>query len=115
LARSYSWRYRSGDPAAGRWRAAHARGAGNQRLLALGDVALVDVAGNLGGHHRVIAQRGSGGLYDIARPEACLAVGCSSLGTFSSHFTELVGVPPSIHRRQAARATAGCRLAWRTR
>ena len=33
--------------------------------------------------------------------------GCSSLGTFSTRFTELVGVPPSVYRDQAARATAG--------
>jgi len=36
-----------------------------------------------------------------------IEVGCSSLGTFSSRFTELVGMPPSTYRRQAARATAG--------
>jgi MerR family transcriptional regulator, copper efflux regulator len=34
LARSYSWRHPSGDPAAGRCRTGHARRAGNQRLLA---------------------------------------------------------------------------------
>ncbi|HEX3833971.1 MAG TPA: AraC family transcriptional regulator, partial [Solirubrobacteraceae bacterium] len=39
--------------------------------------------------------------------EVCFAVGCSSLGTFSTRFTELVGVPPSVYRRDAARATAG--------
>jgi hypothetical protein len=39
--------------------------------------------------------------------EVCFAVGCSSLGTLSTRFTELVGVPPSTFRRQAARATAG--------
>lgn len=39
--------------------------------------------------------------------EVCFAVGCSSLGTFSTRFTELVGVPPSVYRRQAPRATAG--------
>jgi AraC-like DNA-binding protein len=39
--------------------------------------------------------------------DACFAVGCSSLGTFSTRFTELVGVPPSTYRRQAADATAG--------
>src|SRR4051794_26804764 len=44
---------------------------------------------------------------DLSVTEACFAVGCSSLGTFSSRFTELVGVPPSVYRRQAARATAG--------
>jgi AraC-like DNA-binding protein len=39
--------------------------------------------------------------------EVCFEVGCSSLGTFSTRFTELVGVAPSVYRRQAARATAG--------
>jgi AraC-like DNA-binding protein len=39
--------------------------------------------------------------------EVCFEVGCSSLGTFSSRFTELVGMPPSTYGRQAARATAG--------
>jgi AraC-like DNA-binding protein len=39
--------------------------------------------------------------------EICFEVGCSSLGTFSSRFTELVGVPPSVYRRQAADATVG--------
>jgi len=39
--------------------------------------------------------------------EVCFAVGCSSLGTFSTRFTELVGVPPSVYRRHARRATAG--------
>ena len=44
---------------------------------------------------------------DLSVTEVCFAVGCSSLGTFSSRFTELVGVPPSVYRRQATRATAG--------
>ena len=44
---------------------------------------------------------------DLSVTEACFAVGCSSLGTFSSRFTELVGVPPSVYRRQAAHTTAG--------
>jgi AraC-like DNA-binding protein len=44
---------------------------------------------------------------DLSVTEVCFAVGCSSLGTFSSRFTELVGMPPSTYRRQAARATAG--------
>ena len=44
---------------------------------------------------------------DRSVTEVCFAVGCASLGTFSSRFTELVGVPPSVYRRQAARATAG--------
>jgi transcriptional regulator GlxA family with amidase domain len=44
---------------------------------------------------------------DLSVTEVCFAVGCSSLGTFSTRFSELVGVPPSIYRRDAARATAG--------
>ena len=43
---------------------------------------------------------------DLSVTEFCFAVGCSSLGTFSTRFTQLVGVPPSVCRRQAARATA---------
>jgi transcriptional regulator GlxA family with amidase domain len=39
--------------------------------------------------------------------DVCFAVGCSSLGTFSTRFTELVGVPPSVYRREAAHTTAG--------
>ncbi len=44
---------------------------------------------------------------DLSVTEVCFAVGCSSLGTFSTRFTELVGMPPSAYRRQAAGATAG--------
>jgi AraC-like DNA-binding protein len=44
---------------------------------------------------------------DVSVTEVCFTVGCSSLGTFSTRFTELVGVPPSVYRREAARATAG--------
>jgi AraC-like DNA-binding protein len=44
---------------------------------------------------------------DLNVTEVCFEVGCSSLGTFSSRFTELVGMPPSTYRRQEARATAG--------
>jgi AraC-like DNA-binding protein len=44
---------------------------------------------------------------DLSVTEVCFSVGCASLGTFSTHFTELVGVPPSVYRRQAVRATAG--------
>ncbi|OBH56929.1 helix-turn-helix transcriptional regulator [Mycobacterium sp. E2479] len=36
---------------------------------------------------------------DLSVTEVCFAVGCSSLGTFSTRFTELVGVPPSVYRR----------------
>jgi AraC-like DNA-binding protein len=44
---------------------------------------------------------------DLSVTEVCFAVGCSSLGTFSTRFTELVGVPPSVYRRRATRATVG--------
>lgn len=36
---------------------------------------------------------------DMSVTDVCFAVGCSSLGTFSTRFTELVGVPPSVYRR----------------
>jgi AraC-like DNA-binding protein len=44
---------------------------------------------------------------DLSVTEVCFEVGCSSLGTFSSRFTELVGMPPSLYRRQETSATAG--------
>ena len=44
---------------------------------------------------------------DLSVTDVCFAVGCSSLGTFSTRFSELVGVPPSTYRREAAGATAG--------
>jgi AraC-like DNA-binding protein len=44
---------------------------------------------------------------DRSVTEVCFAVGCSSLGTFSTRFTELVGVAPSTYRSRAAGATAG--------
>ncbi|MFC7330869.1 helix-turn-helix transcriptional regulator [Marinactinospora rubrisoli] len=44
---------------------------------------------------------------DLSVTEVCFAVGCSSLGTFSTRFTELVGVTPSTYRRRAADPTAG--------
>ena len=44
---------------------------------------------------------------DLSVTEICFAVGCSSLGTFSTRFTELVGMPPSVYRRQTMAATQG--------
>jgi len=44
---------------------------------------------------------------DLSVTEVCFEVGCSSLGTFSSRFTELVGVAPSVYRRHEGHATAG--------
>ena len=43
---------------------------------------------------------------DLSVTEVCFAVGCSSLGIFSTRFTELAGMPPSTYRRDAARVTA---------
>jgi AraC-like DNA-binding protein len=43
---------------------------------------------------------------DLSVTEVCFAVGCSSLGTFSTRFTELVGVSPSTYRGQPAQPTA---------
>jgi AraC-like DNA-binding protein len=44
---------------------------------------------------------------DLSVTEVCFTVGCASLGTFSTRFTELVGVSPSVYRRESAGATAG--------
>ena len=44
---------------------------------------------------------------DLSVTEVCFAVGCQSLGTFSTRFTELVGMPPSTYRREAGGATTG--------
>ncbi|MCS0605112.1 helix-turn-helix transcriptional regulator [Streptomyces sp. LP11] len=38
--------------------------------------------------------------------EVCLAVGCTSLGSFSSRFTELVGETPSAYRARDHEAVA---------
>ena len=37
---------------------------------------------------------------DLSVTDVCFAVGCSSLGTFSTRFTELVGMTPSDYRRE---------------
>lgn len=44
---------------------------------------------------------------DLSVTEVCFAVGCSSLGTFSTRFSELVGMSPSAYRRLAATDAAG--------
>jgi AraC-like DNA-binding protein len=43
---------------------------------------------------------------DLSVTEVCFAVGCQSLGTFSTRFTELAGVPPSVYRDRTATGTA---------
>jgi AraC-like DNA-binding protein len=37
---------------------------------------------------------------DLTVTEVCMAVGCTSLGSFSTRFTELVGTTPSAYRGQ---------------
>jgi AraC-like DNA-binding protein len=44
---------------------------------------------------------------DLSVTDICFEVGCSSLGTFSTRFTELVGVPPSVYRRDGVHSTEG--------
>jgi AraC-like DNA-binding protein len=44
---------------------------------------------------------------DLKVTDVCFEVGCSSLGTFSTRFTELVGMPPSTYREREAGAMAG--------
>lgn len=50
--------------------------------------------------------------------EACMTVGCTSLGSFSTRFSELVGVTPSTYRaaeHRAVRAMPLCVAKVRTR
>lgn len=44
---------------------------------------------------------------DVSVTDACFEVGCSSLGTFSTRFAELVGMPPSVYRREHAHEAEG--------
>jgi len=44
---------------------------------------------------------------DLSVTEVCFEVGFSSLGTFSTRFAELVGMPPSTYRREVSSATEG--------
>ena len=55
---------------------------------------------------------------DMTVTEVCMAVGCTSLGSFSSRFTELVGETPSAYRARDHRATSAvpaCVVKTRTR
>jgi AraC-like DNA-binding protein len=50
--------------------------------------------------------------------DACMAVGCTSLGSFSSRFTEIVGLTPSAYRareHEALNAMPGCIAKAQTR
>jgi AraC-like DNA-binding protein len=44
---------------------------------------------------------------DMSVTDVCFTVGCASLGTFSTRFTELVGMSPSSYRQEATNATHG--------
>ena len=44
---------------------------------------------------------------DLSVTDVCFAVGCSSLGTFSTRFSELVGMSPSAYRARASQDAAG--------
>lgn len=43
---------------------------------------------------------------ELSVTEVCMAVGCTSLGSFSARFTELVGETPSAYRARDHRAMA---------
>jgi AraC-like DNA-binding protein len=48
---------------------------------------------------------------DMSVTEACFAVGCTSLGSFSARFTEVVGMTPSAYRadnHDETRAVPSC-------
>jgi AraC-like DNA-binding protein len=48
---------------------------------------------------------------DLSVTEVCMAVGCSSLGSFSTRFTELVGETPTAYRARdhgALEGVPGC-------
>ncbi|MGW2347066.1 helix-turn-helix transcriptional regulator [Streptomyces sp. NPDC001661] len=51
---------------------------------------------------------------DLSVTDICFQVGCASLGTFTTRFTELVGMPPGAFRRLAAEAAAESADAPRT-
>lgn len=55
---------------------------------------------------------------DLSVTDVCVEVGCTSLGSFSSRFTELVGMSPSAYRAQqhdAGAAVPACVAKVRTR
>ena len=50
---------------------------------------------------------------DLSVTDVCMAVGCTSLGSFSSRFTEIVGETPTAYRARDHGAGASCRPASR--
>ncbi|HEY0936776.1 MAG TPA: helix-turn-helix transcriptional regulator [Trebonia sp.] len=62
---------------------------------------------------KALLRRGDQSVTDV-----CLAVGCTSLGSFSARFTEIVGEPPSAYKarpHEAEAAIATCVARVRTR
>jgi AraC-like DNA-binding protein len=51
---------------------------------------------------KALLRRGDRSVTDV-----CMAVGCTSLGSFSARFTELVGETPTAYRSRDHRALAG--------
>ncbi|MFF4648622.1 helix-turn-helix transcriptional regulator [Streptomyces sp. NPDC001380] len=49
---------------------------------------------------------------DMTVTEVCMAVGCTSLGSFSSRFTEIVGESPSAYRARDHGAAAAVPACW---
>ena len=49
---------------------------------------------------------------DLSVTDVCIAVGCTSLGSFSSRFTELVGETPSAYRARNHAALAPVPGCW---
>ena len=57
-------------------------------------------------------------LGDLSVTEVCMSVGCTSLGSFSARFTELVGETPSAYRARnhdELRMVPGCQTMVLTR
>jgi AraC-like DNA-binding protein len=52
---------------------------------------------------------------DLSVTEICFTVGCASMGTFSTRFTEWVGMPPSVYRQQGGAPPRACHRAWHGR
>jgi AraC-like DNA-binding protein len=55
---------------------------------------------------------------DLSVTDVCMEVGCTSLGSFSARFTELVGETPTAYRNRdhgALAAVPGCVTKERTR
>ncbi|RDS81642.1 AraC family transcriptional regulator [Dyella monticola] len=44
---------------------------------------------------------------ELSVTDVCFTVGCASLGTFTTRFTELVGMSPGVYRRTEALAAEG--------